>query len=188
MKKGFLLILSVLTVWAGGCAKVKMVQAQPVCIGAVSRDELMRVCEKTLISMQFQIAKYDVENGVIRTWPLRGGQFFEFWRSDNAGGFNAAESNLQSIQRTVELTFESRQSAICVQCAATTQRLSMPEKPIQGYYNAAALYTASDLSRQRLEVDEKTMKKMQWIDLGRDEALEQKILEKIQHRIEKGDR
>jgi hypothetical protein len=186
MKNGFLLISGILAVGLSGCAGPKMVQAQPVCLQAISQEKLMQVVEKTLVSMQFQIEKYDVENGVIRTRPLRGGQFFELWRSDNAGGFNTAESNLQSVQRTVELTFQPQQSGVCMQCVVTARRLSLPEEPIQGYYNAAALYTASDRSRQRLDVSGKKQEEMRWLDLGRDEALEQKILAKIQHKIEKG--
>jgi hypothetical protein len=186
MKNGFLLIVGVLAALAGGCARVKMMQAQPVCIEAVSQDKLMRACEKMLVAMQFQIEKYDEENGVIRTRPLRGKQFFEFWRSDNAGGFNAAESNFQSLQRTVELTFEMQPPRICVKCEVNTQRLSVPEEPIRGYYYASGLYTGSGTSRQRLTVKERQQGEIRWIDLGRDEALEQKMLAKIQRMVKKG--
>jgi hypothetical protein len=186
MKNGFLLIMGVLAMWAGGCARVKMIQAQPVCIEVVSQDKLMQACEKMLVSMQFQIEKYDEESGVIRTRPLRGKQFFEFWRSDNAGGFNAAESNLQSLQRTAELTFEMQSPRVCVTCVMDTRRLSVPEEPIQSYYHAAGLYTGSGLSRQRLNIKEREQGEIRWIDLGRDEALEQKMLTKIQHMVKKG--
>ncbi|MBM4104583.1 MAG: hypothetical protein FJ263_11175 [Planctomycetes bacterium] len=186
MKNGFLLIMGVIAAWAGGCTRVKMVQAQPVCIEAVSQDNLMRACEKMLVSMQFQIEKYDEENGVIRTRPLRGKQFFEFWRSDNASGFDAAESNLQSLQRTAELTFETQASRVCVTCVVDTRRLSVPEEPIRSYYEAASLYTGSGLSRQRLNIKERERGEIRWIDLGRDEALEQKLLTEIQRLVKKG--
>jgi hypothetical protein len=186
MKNGFLLIMSVLAAWAGGCSRVKMMQAQPVCIEAASQDKLMRACEKMLVSMQFQIEKYDEESGVIRTRPLRGKQFFEFWRSDNASGFDAAESNLQSLQRTAELTFETQASRVCVTCVVDTRRLSLPEEPIQSYYQAAGIYTGSGASKQRLEVKGDRLEEMRWIDLGRDEALEQKMLTKIQRLVKKG--
>jgi hypothetical protein len=186
MKNGFLLIMGVLAVLAGGCARVRMVQAQPVCIEAVSQDKLMQACEKMLVAMQFQIEKYDEERGVIRTRPLRGKQFFEFWRSDNANGFDSAESNLQSLQRTAELTFEMQSSRVCVACVVDTQRLSLPEEPIQSYYYAAGIYTGSGTSRQRLEVKGDRREEMRWVDLGRDEALEQKMLTKIQRIVKKG--
>jgi hypothetical protein len=186
MKNGFLAGLGILAAVLAGCGKPQMMQAQPVCLEAISRDKLMQVVEKMLFSMRFEIEKYDVENGVIRTRPLSGGQFFELWRSDNAGGFNAAESNLQSIRRTVEFVFQQQQTGVCMRCEVTTQRLSLPEEPIQGYYSSSALYTASSQSKQQLNVDTKRLEKMKWIDLGRDAALEQKILQRIQHSISKG--
>jgi hypothetical protein len=186
MKNGFLLVFGILAAVLAGCGKPQMMQAQPVCLEAISQDKLMQVVEKTLFSMQFQIEKYDLESGVIRTRPLRGKQFFELWRSDNAGGFNTAEANVQSIQRTVELTFQPQQTGVCMQCVVLTRRLSLPEEPIQSYYSTPALYTASSPSKQQLEVDETRLETMRWIELGRDESLEQKILKKIQQKIEKG--
>jgi len=186
MKNGFLACLGILAAVLAGCGKPQMMQAQPVCIEAISRDKLMQVVEKTLFSMRFEIEKYDAENGVIRTRPLRGGQFFELWRSDNAGGFNAAESNLQSVQRTAELTFQPQQTGVCMQCQVTAQRLSLPEEPIRGYYSSSALYTASSQSKQQLDVDEDRLEKMRWVDLGRDAALEQEMLKRIQQTISKG--
>jgi hypothetical protein len=186
MKNGFLAVFGILAAVLAGCGKPQMMQAQPVCLEAISLDKLMQVVEKTLYAMRFEIEKYDVENGVIRTRPLRGGQFFELWRSDNAGGFNTAESNLQSLQRTVEITLQPQQAGICMQCQANTQRLSLPEEPIKGYYSATSLYTASTQSRQQLYVDNKRQEQLRWIDLGRDTALEQKILQRIQDSISKG--
>jgi hypothetical protein len=186
MKNGFLLVAGVLAALAGGCTRVQMAQAQPACVEAVSQDKLMQACEKMLVRMQFQIEKYDEENGVIRTQPLRGKQFFEFWRSDNAGRFNSAESNLQSLQRTTELTFETQSSRVCVTCVVKTQRLSMPEEPTAGFYGTSALYTASGPSRQRLEVKDREQGEIRWTDLGRDGALEQKMLAKIQRMVRKG--
>jgi hypothetical protein len=169
-----------------GCAGQKTALQQPVCIDTIAKEKIMQATEKTLVAMQFAIAKYDLENGIIRTHPLRGGQFFELWRSDNASGYNAAESNLQSVQRTVEITFNSEATRQCIHCTATAQRLSLPEEPIEGYLSAPAIHTESDRGKQQLNVDSERMDKVQWIDLGRDQALESKILNKIQKTIAKG--
>jgi hypothetical protein len=181
-KSGFGILACLLV----GCAGQKTATQQPVCIDAIAKDKLMQTMEKTLVSMQFVIEKYDVENGVIRTRPLRGGQFFEPWRSDNASGFDTAESNLQSVQRTVELSLNSEPTRQCIQCTSTVQRLSLPDEPIEGYLKAPALLTNSDRNKQRLQVDKNRADEMHWIDLGRDEALESKLLDKIQKNIAKG--
>ncbi|MBN2513656.1 MAG: hypothetical protein JXB18_12025 [Sedimentisphaerales bacterium] len=186
MKNGFyqatLVGLLVLTV---GCAGERKQLAQPTCFDAVSTEKLMQVSEKALLDMQFRIQKFDVDNGIIRTHPLRAKQFFEFWRKDNAGAYNSAEANLQSLQRSVELVFRTEQNRVCIECITLVQRLSLPEETIRGYNTAPALYTASDRSKQRLEVEPERLEQMQWIDLGRDEALEYKVITQIQKFLEK---
>ena len=59
--------------------------------------------ERVLTRMHFAIEKLDAEQGVVKTRPLRGAQFFEFWRSDNVSSYDCEEANLQSVRRTVEL-------------------------------------------------------------------------------------
>ncbi|MEN6307342.1 MAG: hypothetical protein ABFD91_06255 [Anaerohalosphaeraceae bacterium] len=186
MKNGFYqATLISLLVLAVGCSGQKKQLTQPACFDAVGTEKLMQVSEKTLLAMQFQIQKFDPENGIIRTHPLRAKQFFEFWRKDNASVYDSAEANLQSLQRTVELSFHAEQNRICVECVTAVQRLSLPEETIRSYNDAPALYTASNRNRQRLEVEPERLEQMQWIDLGRDEALEYKIINQIQKSLEK---
>jgi hypothetical protein len=188
MKNG--LIITVFAVVVGflvGCAGSSKVVQQPVTLNDISKQTAMELSEKTLVAMQFGIEKYDAANGVIRTRPLRGKQFFEFWRRDNASAFDSAESNIQSIQRTIELTFAEDQKKVSISCGSSVQRLSLPEVPIQGYSTSPALYTSSDRREQRLMVTKKDRQEdPQWIDLGRDAALESKVLDQIQCAIEKG--
>ena len=65
--------------------------------------EVVDAAGDVLTRMHFVIEKLDAEQGLVRTRPLRGAQFFEMWRSDNASTFAWEESNLQSIRRAVEL-------------------------------------------------------------------------------------
>lgn len=45
----------------------------------------------------------DRREGVIRTTPMVGRHWFEFWRKDYAGGFDLAENTLQTIYRQVTI-------------------------------------------------------------------------------------
>jgi hypothetical protein len=47
MKNGFLLVFGILAAVLAGCGKPQMMQAQPVCLEAISQDKLMQVVEKT---------------------------------------------------------------------------------------------------------------------------------------------
>ncbi len=186
MKNGFYQAIIVgLLIVVAGCANQNKQLSQPYCFDAIGTEKLMQVSEKVLLDMQFRIQKFDVDNGIIRTHPLRAKQFFEFWRRDNVGFYNSAEANLQSLQRSVELVFRTEQNRVCVECITLVQRLSLPEEAIRGYNTAPALYTASDRSKQRLEVEPERLEQMRWIDLGRDDALEYQIITQIQKSIEK---
>ena len=142
----------------------------------------MEVAEDVLTDMNFVIEKFDVETGYIKTRPLRGGQGFEFWRTDNASPADAAESNIHSIQRTAWLEFTRRGGKIVAECEVQTRRLSMPERPILGISYVASLYTGSSQALQSLEMPSDDFT---WIELGPDVALEQKILQQIQEKIAK---
>jgi len=77
--------------------------AQMICPDGVTRADVVQAADDVLTGMHFAIEKLDAEEGLVRTKPLRGGQFFELWRSDNAGAYNWEEANLQSVRRSVEL-------------------------------------------------------------------------------------
>jgi len=97
------LLLSVLCVFSG-CAKQQQYEpVERIYVPDIDKAEAMQIAEDVLVKMHFTIEKADYESGIIRTRPLPGAQFFEFWRSDNVGAFNTAEANLHSIRRIVEL-------------------------------------------------------------------------------------
>ncbi len=65
-------------------------------------DDTMSVLRR----YDFPPDRADRPHGVIVTQPATSAQWFEFWRSDARGGFQALESNLQTIHRTVTVTLE----------------------------------------------------------------------------------
>ena len=169
-----------------GCdSGVQVASSEPLCMEPVRKTQVMEVCEDILVRKQFVIEKYDPANGFIKTRPLSGKQMFEFWRSDNAGSFNSAEANIQSIQRSVTINILESQNQLCIDCDVSVQRLSIPEKKIRGMEQAAGTFTQSDRSLQRLKLEGEQSKDISWIDLGSDGALENVILEQIENKINK---
>lgn len=173
-----------------GCGSgVQVINSEPLCMGSVRKAQLMEVCEDILVRKQFVIDKYDLANGFIKTRPLSGKQMFEFWRSDNAGSFNSAEANIQSIQRSVIINIMESENRLCIDCDVSVQRLSIPEQEIWGMGHMAGALTHSSESLQRLRLRLKTKQKedmtVAWIDLGSDGALESVILEQIEKKINK---
>jgi len=177
-----LLIYAVLFGLAG-CAENKYIKTTDrLCVPAAAKTDAMAVAEQVLTGMHFSIEKLDVETGYIRTNPLSGAQTFEFWRTDNVGSFNRAEADLHSIRRTVELNLSEQSGQLCINCKATTQRLSLPQDQDaagKGYTNLAE----SRRSAQKLKLGHEQKANIAWTDLGRDNQLETEILKRIETQL-----
>jgi hypothetical protein len=167
-----------------GCAKEQQFTAvEQICLADKGKAEAMAAAEEVLGEMRFSIEKSNVESGFIRSRPLVGGQFFEFWRSDNVGAFNAAEANLHSIRRIVELDIRQDGEELCIGCDVNVQRLKLPERDVSSSTKAYAMFSDSERSMQRLELNTEQRRGMAWIDLGGDGRLETLILERIEKRM-----
>jgi len=192
MKRGKIIYLMVsvgLFALSGCGSEVQVASSEPFCMGSVRKVQLMEVCEDILVRKQFVIEKYDLANGFIKTRPLSGKQMFEFWRSDNAGSFNSAEANIQSIQRSVIINILESENQLCIDCDVNVQRLSIPGQEIWGMKQTAGTFTHSSDSLQTLRLNLKNEQKediaVAWIDMGSDGALESVILEQIENKINK---
>jgi hypothetical protein len=178
-KTGFLTVIVALL---AGCVAQPPPQAPAeLCLAATDVTTVLQQAEQVLAEMHFEIDKSDAAAGYLRTRPLRGGQFFEFWRKDNVGFFNASESNLQTLRRTVEIAASDRAGNICVVCTVKTERLNMPERQA-GVSTAYAMFTASHGRMQRLELTDEQKQRMQWADLGDDTMLAGRILDSIEQK------
>jgi len=164
-----------------GCAEQQRYETiEQICVPDMDKTEVMQIAEDVLAKMHFTIDKADVDRGVIRTKPLPGAQFFEFWRSDNIGAFNAAEANLHSIRRIAQLDINSQDG-----------KGSQPRKMAAG---VPKLYIGCDVQVQRLSLPEPhKLSQMpgqltqitgaEWIDLGKDTKLATEILKRIEQRM-----
>ena len=152
----------------------------------ISKAETMAIAEDVLAAMHFPIEKADVESGYIKTRPLPGAQFFEFWRSDNVGGENSLQANLHTIRRTVELDINRRSGRVRIGCNVRVQRLSLPERDVSSSARAYGMFTRSSPSLQKLKFDATQKKGMAWIDLDNDILLAEEILRRIEKQIEDG--
>ena len=167
-----------------GCSSsVKVTPGKPLCVLFKDKERFMEVCEDVLHGMSFDVEKYDVKSGYIKTRPLRGGQFFEFWRRDNVGSGNTAEANIQSVLQTVELRIFPSGAEFCVSCQTQTRRLSIPEEEIVGFTENPGIFTGGTLTMQKLRP--KNIRDLEWVETGPDHALENRILERIDKKVSK---
>ena len=174
----------------GGCGGQQRsdVEVRPVCFADADKAAVMQAGEDVLAQMHFTIEKADAEAGLVRTRPLAGAQFFELWRRDSVGRFNSAEANLHSLRRTVELNIRDADQGLCIDCAARTQRLSLPEQEVgtPGAGGAREMFSRSpgapgSLRQMQANPESATA---DWIDLGSDSRLAAEILRRIEKRLE----
>ncbi len=170
-----------------GCTEQQQYEAvKPICVDNIDKLQAMEVAEDILVKMHFTIEKADTKGGFIRTRPLSGAQFFEFWRSDNVGAGNWLESNLHSIKRIVELNISEQNEGppqsgnrLCINCDVRIYRLSLPERPVSSSARAYDMFSISSSALQRIEIDPEQKEGMAWIDLGKDTQLAAEILKRI---------
>ncbi len=163
-----------------GCAQQQQYETvEQICLSDTSKAEVMQVAEDVLGKMHFTIAKSDAELGVIRTRPLAGAQFFEFWREDNVGAFNVLEANLHSIRRIAECSLKQQGTQLCIHCNVNIQRLHLPEHETRSRSRVYEMFSQSGPLRQILKLHDEQRRGMAWVDLGEDRQLATVILKQI---------
>jgi hypothetical protein len=167
--------------WLAGCAQNKYTKTiEQSCPPAATKAEAMTAAEQVLTGMHFGIEKLDVDAGYIRTAPLSGAQSLEFWRSDSVGSFNRSEADLHSIRRAVEINMSEQAGQLCINCKATTQRLSLPQSTAG---QSHPVMSSDQRSVQKFKLGREQKSNLTWTDLGRDNQLETEILKRIESRL-----
>jgi hypothetical protein len=166
-----------------GCEQQHEVVTEQIFLPDIGNDKVMEIAEDVLTEMHFTIEKADVESGFIKTRPLSGAQFFEFWRSDNVGVENSLQANLHTIRRTVELDLSPRGEQLCITCNVQVQRLSLPERDVSSSARAYEMFSTSSSSLQTLTLGPEQKKNIAWVDLDKDMQLATEILKRIEKRI-----
>jgi hypothetical protein len=184
MTRFILLSLLCLVVMCGCGKQAEVKESEPLCLAPTDREQFMEIAEDALVSMYFVIEKYDIDAGFIKTKPLSGAQFFEFWRKDNTSFKKAAEANIHSIHRIVQMTVDEGEQGLCMKCDVKVERLSIPEEEFLIMSEVQKTFSEKS-SLQSLRTPEKKQSKMTWIDLGKDPVLETKILKTIERKFTK---
>ncbi|MDI6449200.1 hypothetical protein [Anaerobaca lacustris] len=157
---------------------------QTVTLSGVTACEAVNVAEAVLRQMHFNIDKADPDAGVVRTFPLTAGQFFEFWRSDNVDAASAMEANLQTLRRSVQVDFLQTDGQVRIQCAIRVQRLSLPQNEVASVSQAYRIHSQSRPTTQHIDLHPSQREAMHWIELGDDPKLAAEILRRIARNIE----
>jgi hypothetical protein len=167
------------------------VQSNPVVVSAMDPD---LVWEQTVdvVDDYFKIEREErvklignvLTEGRLDTYPRGGSTIFEPWNRDTANPYERLESTLQSIRRTavVRVIPDPAGFAVEVQVLKELEDVPRPETGAVSLANPAALRNDDSLVRVTSPVPG-YQPTIGWIPQGRDFALEQEMLAKIQARL-----
>ena len=143
------------------------------------KDALWDTTLRVLRRYRFEIDRKDRAAGVITTFPETSGHWFEFWRRDTATSYDYLEANLHTVRRSViaNLTPADTPDTYVLGVKVNAERYSAPERQVTdaaaalGVFSSAVPTTAGRLATREQVVE--------WIDLGRDAAMERVLLDRI---------
>jgi hypothetical protein len=159
--------------------------AVPVTNEEVAWDQIADVVSDYFTIAREQRARREGElitEGRIDTAPLTGATWLEPYRKDSVGSFNRWESTFQTIRRRAIVRVIPDPAGYLVEVIVEKELedLPNPEKATAG----AAVFRGDDaLPSQRLEDVNRVRSSPQWLLLGRDPLLEQRMLGDIQARL-----
>lgn len=157
-----------------------MFSANPLPVAAVNDEILWERTVDVLHDFHFQIARENRFSRVIETDYRTGSSLFEPWHQDSVGLENRLESTLQSVRRKVLVrVLPSEQGAgYLVSVEAFQEREDLPG--IAANSPGGATFQESTPLQRDLNLVVGQSAPSGWIAMGRDAALEQKILQSLQ--------
>lgn len=169
---------------AWGCTAHRHVDyssSRPISVSESSAesDQLWISIQETLRRHHLQLDRIDRTAGVITTKPEASQHFFEFWRKDVATARDAWEASLNPIRRWVEvrLLATDEQSWKEISVLVHKQRLSSPDRQFNST-GAAYQYFGESLP-STIGQHRVTAQTDRWYDVGRDPAMEHRLLTAI---------
>ncbi|MGL4512804.1 MAG: hypothetical protein ACRCT8_06910 [Lacipirellulaceae bacterium] len=120
--------------------------------------------------------------GAFETPWQTGATIFEPWRRDSAGAFNRWQSTLQTIRRRAKVRVVPVNGGyeVGVRVDKQLEDLVRPERATAG---AASLRNDASLPTDRLNPPSTVLSSDRWIDIGRDEPLEQRLLGRFREAV-----
>ena len=118
--------------------------------------------------------------GTITTYPSPGATLAEPWRGNSVGFDQRLESTLQSIRRTAKLRVMPSEGGYLVE-VQIDKELEDLERPENSTGGASTLRHDGSLDRSRSSISARP-NTLGWIPLGRDYALEQRIIARLQEK------
>ncbi len=123
-----------------------------------------------------------VLDGRLETSYLIGASLSEPWRKDSTGGFERLQSTLQSIRRRAFVFVRPLGAGYEVE-VVVQKELEETDRSLDASEGVVTTSRDNTVSRRRRDASDEGPITLGWIPLGRDESLEQRILQDILGRV-----
>ena len=171
-----------------GCSYWSAAPENPMQLAAADPETVREAITETLEDAYFEVERPQRSPDRIDTLPLVSAYPAEFWRKDTRTAYDRTESALHTVRRTVTVLMapgassESGEGTMQVEVRVLKERLALPE----GLDARSANEAYSTFSHQRKALDEFEKhwgRGLEWMDHGRDPAMEQYLLTQIRRRL-----
>jgi len=154
--------------------------ANPLLVQAANEEVLWERTVDVIHDFHFQIAREDRFSRVIETEYRVGSGVLEPWHQDSVGLENRLESTLQSVRRKVliRLLPDGQRGGYLVSVEAFKEREDLPG--VAANSPGGATFQESTPLERDLNLVVGQSAPSGWIPVGRDPALEQRLLESLQ--------
>jgi len=186
MSRGLWLLF--LAAMAAGCARAPGARYDnPMAVAGADKEAVEQVTRRVLLELGFEVVFPQAQPGHLETEPVTGASWFEFWRQDTLGCRQRLESSLHTVRRRAAIVVKEAGAGSEVSVKVFKERLSAPGSGPTSVTETFDLYELDERSELR-RFDELSPAAYGWLTMGRDEALEQRILERIQTYLGSGAR
>ena len=182
MRRALAVLLLVTAAMLAGCARAPEARfPNPMALPSSDIATVEKVAERVLLEMNFEVVYPQSKPGRIDTENLTGANWFEFWRDDSVGSFQRIEASLHTIRRRVRMQVTPAPAGSEIAVKIDKERLSATGTSPSGISQAYDIYNPRKTSLARYDEFKETQ--FVWMSEGRDDDLEQLILERIQGRL-----
>lgn len=148
-------------------------------------DKVWQEAMLLLNDLGYVVDRRDYRMGVLTSKPLRGGQILEPWRPDHTGPKAALEGTINAQRRFLRLkidTVPEKPEFYAIAVQVLVERELNPSGNMALAYNFGSGFGRNPLTA-RSDLEEARPEPREWNLIGRDVALEKKILDRLFKRI-----
>lgn len=147
-------------------------------------DSLWDAAQQVSRDLLLDIDRRDRRAGLLTTKPAISGQWFEPWRRELQTTEDLADSSVATIRRTIQYELVKESDRYVVAPKVLIERQAIADRRVSGVLGRGYFRYDPDTAGSRSTDAGETLPDSYWYAIGRDHALEAKLVELINARVD----